>query len=95
MPRRYGEAPVASATVNPYSTQMGFPGSTSGKRICLAEQETYKTRSWRRKWQPTPVFLSEKFLGQRSLAGYSPWGCRKSDRTEHTHIALRTIFVLH
>ena len=29
---------------------------------------------WRRKWQPTPVFLPEKFHGQRSLAGYSPWG---------------------
>ena len=29
---------------------------------------------WKRKWQPTPVFLPEKFLGQSSLAGYSPWG---------------------
>ena len=29
---------------------------------------------WRRKWQPTPVFLSGKFHGQRSLVGYSPWG---------------------
>ena len=28
---------------------------------------------WRRKWQPTPVFLSGEFHGQRSLAGYSPW----------------------
>ena len=27
---------------------------------------------WRRKWPPTPVFLPEKFHGQRSLAGYSP-----------------------
>ena len=27
---------------------------------------------WSRKWQPTPVFLPEKFHGQRSLAGYSP-----------------------
>ena len=26
------------------------------------------------KWQPTLVFLPEKFRGQRSLAGYSPWG---------------------
>ena len=26
-----------------------------------------------------PVFLSEKFHGQRSLAGYSPWGCKESD----------------
>ena len=29
---------------------------------------------WRRKWQPTPVFLPGKPLGWRSLAGYSPWG---------------------
>ena len=27
---------------------------------------------WRRKWQPTPVFLPEEAHGQRSLAGYSP-----------------------
>ena len=32
---------------------------------------------WRRKWQPTPVFLPGESHGQRSLAGYSPWG-RKS-----------------
>ena len=29
---------------------------------------------WRRKWQPTPIFLPGKSYGQRSLAGYSPWG---------------------
>ena len=29
---------------------------------------------WRRKWQPTPVFLPGKFHGQRSLVGCSPWG---------------------
>ena len=28
---------------------------------------------WRRKWQPTPVFLPGEFHGQRSLVGYSPW----------------------
>ena len=33
----------------------------------------------RRKWQPTPVFLPEKSRGQRSLAGYSPWGCKESE----------------
>ena len=30
-------------------------------------------------WQPAPVFLSGKFYGQRSLAGYSPWSCRESE----------------
>ena len=34
---------------------------------------------WRRKWQPTPVFLPEKSHWQRSLAGYSPWCCKESD----------------
>ena len=40
---------------------------------------------WRRKWQPTPVLLPGKFQGQRSLVGYSPWGCRESDTTELLH----------
>ena len=31
----------------------------------------------RRTWPPTPGFLPGKFHGQRSLAGYSPWGCRR------------------
>ena len=39
---------------------------------------------WRRKWQPTPVFLPGESHGQKSLAGYSPWGCKESDTTEHT-----------
>ena len=32
---------------------------------------------WKRKWQPTPVFLPGKSQGQRSLVGYSPWGCKR------------------
>ena len=31
---------------------------------------------WRRKWQPTPVFLLGETHGQRNLAGYSPWVTR-------------------
>ena len=37
---------------------------------------------WRREWQPTQVFSYGGFHGQRSLAGYSPWGRKQSDRTE-------------
>ena len=40
---------------------------------------------WRRKWQPTPVFLLEKSLGQKSLADCSPRGHKESNSTEHTH----------
>ena len=37
---------------------------------------------WRRECQPTPVFLPGESHGQRSLVGYSPWGCKESDMTE-------------
>ena len=46
---------------------------------------------WRRKWQPTPIFLPGKCHGQRSLVGYSPWAHKELDTTElqntttHTH----------
>jgi len=40
---------------------------------------------WRRKWQPTPVFLPGKSYGQRSLVGYNPQGHKESDTTEQLH----------
>ena len=39
---------------------------------------------WRRKWQPTPVFLPRISHGQRNLVGYSPWGRKESDTSTHT-----------
>ena len=36
---------------------------------------------WRRKWQPTPVFLPGESHGQRSQAGYSLWSHKESDST--------------
>ena len=41
-----------------------------------------KVMLWRRKWQPTPVFLPGESHGWRSLVGYSPWGHKESDMTE-------------
>ena len=41
--------------------------------------------SWRRKWQLTQVFLPRKFLGQRSLAGYSSWDQKETDTTSYTY----------
>ena len=69
---------------------MGFPGGTSGKESAF-KCRRHKTHGfdpwvgkipWRRKWQPTPVFLPGKSHGQRSLVGYSPCGHRVGhDRT--------------
>ena len=39
---------------------------------------------WRRKWQPTPVFLPREFHGQRSLVGCHLWGRTESDTTDVT-----------
>ena len=70
--------------------QKHFPGGTSGKeptcqcrrhRRCEFNSWIGKI-PWKRKWQPTPVFLPRKFHGQRSLASDSPWGCKESDATE-------------
>ena len=41
-------------------------------------------QTWRRKWQPTPVFLPGESLGQKSLEGYNPQPGKESDTIEVT-----------
>ena len=58
-------------------------------QILPAVQETQvQSLGWEdpleRKWLPILVFLPGKSHGQRSLAGYSPWGHKESDTTECT-----------
>ena len=54
-------------------------------RLCRVNQFN-KGYSMRRKWQPTPAFLPGESHGQRSLAGYGPWGRKELDMTEQlTH----------
>ena len=48
---------------------------------------------WRREWQPTPVFLPGEFHGQRSLAGYSPQGCKELGTTERLTLSLFSSFL--
>ena len=38
----------------------------------------------------TPVFLPGESHGQKSLVGYSPWGCKESDKTEHAQILMHS-----
>ena len=44
----------------------------------------FTSMHWRRKWQPTPVFLPGEFQGQRSLVGCRLWGRTELDMTEAT-----------
>ena len=70
---------------------------TQGTWVQLFDQDD----PWRKKWQPIPVFLHGKFHGQRSLAGYSPKGCKESDMTErlstyiytHTHTHIYCVYI--
>ena len=74
---------------------LGFPGCP------VMKNPPHRTRGldpwvrktpWRRAGQPTPVVLPGKSHGQRSLAGYSPWGHKRLEQnwaTEHT-CTLRT-----
>ena len=74
---------------------MGFPGGTKGKEVANSGDIRHEgsipelgRSPWRRKWQPTPVFLLGESHGQRSLEGYSPWGHKVSDTTEWLTLSL-------
>ena len=66
----------------------GFPGGSGSKKICLqCGRPGFDPRIvilWRRKWQPTPVFLPGESQGQGSLVGCRLWGPTESDTTEVT-----------
>ena len=59
---------------------MGFPGGSVVKTLLLCKRPGFDPRG--RAWQPTPGVLPGKSHGQKSLVGYSPWGCKGSDMTE-------------
>ena len=48
--------------------------------------DTYISYQWRRKWQPSLVFLTGKSHGQMSQAGYTPWSHKAWDMTEWAHV---------
>ena len=71
---------------------MSFPFTScflvahSVKSLPVMQDTRVQSLSWedplRRDWHPTPVFLPGESHGQRSLAGYSPQGCKESEMTE-------------
>ena len=72
-----------------YPSRMGFPVAQMVKNLPQGKRPEFKPWvrkiPWRRKWQPTPVFLPGEFHGQRSLVGYCPRGHKESDTTERLH----------
>ena len=63
----------------PYPLELGFPGGLVVKNLPISVGGLglipgAGEMPLKRKWLLTPVFLLGKSHGQRSLAGYSPWG---------------------
>ena len=67
------------------------PGGASGKEPACRRRKRcgfdpwVRRIPWRRKRQPIPIILPGESHGQKSLAGYSPQGCKESDTTKQLH----------
>ena len=77
-----------------------FPSGASGKEpTCQCRRHKrsgldpwFRKIPWRRKWQPTLIFLHGESHGQRSLVGYSPWDLKESDTTERLNSSSSMLF---
>ena len=73
----------------PWTEEPGWLKSMGSLRVDMTEQlhfhfSLFTFMHWRRKWQPTPVFLPGESQGPRSLVGCRLWGRIESDTTEVT-----------
>ena len=64
--------------------KLQFMGSLRVRHYWASSLFLYTFTHWRRKWQPTPVFLPGESQGRGSLVGCHLWGCTESDTNEVT-----------
>jgi len=72
----------------PWMKESGGPQSMGLIRVrqdSVTSLSLFTFMHWRRKWQPTPVFLPGESQGRGSLVGCHLWGCTELDTTEATH----------
>ena len=71
----------------PWMEEPGGPQSMGSLRVgqdSATSPSLFTFIHWRRKWQPTPVFLPGESQGRGSLVGCRPWDRTESDTTEAT-----------
>ena len=71
----------------PWTEEPGGPQSMGSLRVgrdSATSLSLFTFMHWRRKWQPTAVFLPGESQGWESLVGCRLWGCTESDTTEAT-----------
>ena len=80
------QQPTRLEALLPGGLWVSLPGSClnpQGPSLGRCRFDPWARKSpWRRKWLPTPVFLPGESHGQRTLAGYSPWGRKELDIME-------------
>ena len=89
-------APHSSALAwrTPWTEEPGRLQSMGSQRVGHDRATSLFTfMHWRRKWQPTPVFLPGESQGRGSVVGCRLWGRTESDTTErpHFHFSLSCI----
>ena len=79
-------SPVSQLPSAQYNSVVKNPPVNAGDAgdTCLIPAWVRKI-PWRRKWQPTPVFLPGESHEQGSLEGYSPRGCKELDTTKYAY----------
>ena len=79
-------------TLAHYFRISGFPGDSDGKELAHNAGDQGSIPGWERYPgegnEPSPLLLTGKFHGQRSLVGYGPWGGRQSDTMEPLKLSL-------
>ena len=86
-----------------HDSDFHFPDGASGKELACQCRGHKRLRfdpwvgkiPWRRAWQPTVVFLPGESHGPRSLVGYSPWGHKELDTTEHIIVLRHLMYRRH
>ena len=72
----------------PWTEEPGRPQSTGSRRVghdWATSLSLFTFMHWRRKWQPTPVFLCGESQGWGSLVGCRLWGHTESEMTKVTY----------
>ena len=69
-------------SIDQFGLPLGLSGKESACNAGAAGSSWVENIPWRGAWQPTPIFLPGESQGQRSLVGYSPWGCKELGKIE-------------
>ena len=85
LPLRAGAVQTCGSALTAERLEADYGGS-AGDKLSRSYRAAWVGKfPWKRKWQPTPIFLPGISHGQRSPVGYTPWSRKESNTTERLH----------